>query len=59
MVGSSGVNAVLSEQFVLQGHIRLRLQTDAGTEDVRESTALLGEGVDDGGAGRGERCLWK
>lgn len=45
------------EQLVFQGHVRLRLKTDARTEDVGESTALLGQSVDDGGAWRGQRRL--
>lgn len=44
---------------MLQSHIGLGLQTDAGTEDVGQSTALLGEGIDDRGAGRREWCLRK
>lgn len=36
---------------MLQCHVRLRLQTDTSTEDVSESTPLLGKGIDD-------RCSW-
>ena len=35
---------------MLERHVRLRLQADTGTEDVGQRGALLGEGVDDGGA---------
>ena len=45
------------EELVLQSHIVLRLKTDAGTEDVSESSTLLGESVDNGGARWGERSL--
>lgn len=44
-------------QLVLQGHVRLGLEADASAEDVGQGGALLGQGVDDGGAGRRERCL--
>lgn len=46
-----------SVQLVLQGHVRLGLETDARPEDVGQRGALLGQGVDDGGAGRREWCL--
>lgn len=42
---------------MLKGHVRLRLETNAGTEDVGQASALLGKGVDHGGTGRGQRCL--
>lgn len=45
------------EQLVLQGHVALRLETDAGAEDVDQGGALLAEGVDDGGAGRRQGSL--
>lgn len=36
---------------MLQSHVRLRLKTDTGTEDVGQGTALLSKCVDD-------RCSW-
>jgi hypothetical protein len=42
---------------VLECHVGLRLETDAGTEDVGESIALLGQSVDDGRSGRCHGCL--
>jgi hypothetical protein len=45
------------EELVLKGHVRLGLETNAGTEDVGQGSALLGKGVDDGSAGRGQRSL--
>src|ERR1700709_841233 len=45
------------EQLVLQGHLRLGLETDAGTEDVDQSRTLLAQGVDDGGTRRGQGGL--
>lgn len=42
---------------MLQSHVRLGLETDAGTEDVGHGGALLGQRVDDGGAGGRERGL--
>lgn len=42
---------------MLQGHVGLGLQADARTEDVRQRRALLGQGVDDGRARRGQRSL--
>jgi hypothetical protein len=45
------------EQLVLKGHIVLWLETDTGTEDVGQASALLGEGVHDRCTGRGERSL--
>ena len=42
---------------MLQGHIVLRLKTDAGAEDVGESGALLGKSVDNRGTRRSERSL--
>ena len=51
-----GVGTAL-EELVLEGHIALGLEADAGAEDVGESGALLGEGVDDGRAGWRQRCL--
>lgn len=35
------------EKFVLQSHVVLRLETDAGTEDVDQRTSLLSKSVDD------------
>ena len=42
---------------MLEGHVRLGLEADAGAEDVGQGGALLGEGVDDGGAGGREGRL--
>ena len=44
----------LLEQLVFKCHVGFRLKTDACTEDVRESSTLFGEGVDNRGAGRRE-----
>ena len=46
------------EQLMLERHIRLGLETNAGSEDVGESAALLGEGIDDGCARRRQRGLY-
>ena len=45
------------EQLVLESHVRLGLKTDAGTEDVGQSSALLSQSIDDGSAGRGQGGL--
>jgi hypothetical protein len=45
------------EELVLQGHVVLRLKTDAGAEDVGESRALLGKSVDDRRTRRSKRSL--
>lgn len=45
------------EQLVLKGHLRLGLETNASTEDVDKSGALLAQGVDDRGTGRGQGSL--
>jgi hypothetical protein len=45
------------EELVLEGHVGLGLKTNAGAEDVGNSRALLGQGVDDRGAGRGQGSL--
>lgn len=37
---------------MLKRHVRLRLKTNAGAEDVGQSSALLGQSVDDGRARR-------
>jgi hypothetical protein len=42
---------------VLESHVRLWLQSDAGTEDVGERSTLLGQGVDDWSTRRSEGCL--
>lgn len=42
---------------MLKRHVRLRLETDTGTEDVGEGTTLLSEGVDDRCAVGHERGL--
>lgn len=42
---SARQNASL-EELVLQGHFRLRLETDARTEDIGQSVALLAQSVD-------------
>jgi hypothetical protein len=49
--------AVHLEELVLEGHVALGLQTDAGTEDVGQGSALLGKRVDDRSARRRERSL--
>lgn len=38
-------------------HVRFGLQTHAGTENVGQRAALLGEGVDDWCTRRRQRCL--
>jgi hypothetical protein len=45
------------EELVLEGHIILGLQTNAGTEDIRQGSALLGKSIDDRSARGCERCL--
>ena len=45
------------EELVLQRHIRLGLQANAGAEDVRERCTLFAEGIDDRSPGRGKRRL--
>lgn len=42
---------------MLKSHVVLRLETDAGAEDVGKSSALLGKSVDNGSAARSERSL--
>jgi len=42
---------------VLERHIRLGVQTNAGTEDVGDGSTLFGQGVNDRGTGRRQRCL--
>jgi hypothetical protein len=46
-----------SEQLVLQSHVVLWLEAEESTENVGESSTLLGESVDDRSAGWSERCL--
>lgn len=55
--GASTPSTDSSVELVLQGHVRLGLEADARAEDVGQGGALLGQGVDDGGAGRRERRL--
>ena len=45
------------KELVLQGHVVLRLKSDAGAEDVGESRTLLGKSIDNRGARRSERSL--
>lgn len=45
------------EQLVLESHVGLGLKTDAGTENVGQSSALLGKGVDNRGARRSQGGL--
>lgn len=40
---------------MLKRHVRLRFQSDAGAENVRQRPALLGQGIDDGRARGRER----
>lgn len=47
------------EELVLKRHVVLWLKTNAGAEDVGESGTLLGKGVDDWGARRCQRSLYK
>jgi hypothetical protein len=42
---------------VLESHVRLWLQSHAGTENVGERSTLLGQGVDDWSTRGSERCL--
>jgi len=42
---------------VLEGHLALRLEANAGTENVGQGCALLSEGVDDGSTRGGQRGL--
>lgn len=55
--GGSKKESVCLEQLVFKRHVGLGLKTDAGTEDVGESTTLLGKGIDDRSSGRNERSL--
>jgi hypothetical protein len=48
---------VLLEEFVLERHVRLGLKTNAGAEDVGESTTLLGQSVDNRSPWGGQGCL--
>jgi hypothetical protein len=50
--------SVCLEQLVLQSHVVLRLESDAGTEDVGEARTLLGESVDNGSALGHKRSLF-
>lgn len=45
------------EKLVLQSHVRLRLKTNAGAENVGQSGALLREGIDNGSARRRQGSL--
>lgn len=45
------------EELVLQGHLRLGLQTNAGAEDVGQSRALLSQSIHDWGTRRREGSL--
>lgn len=45
------------EELVLQSHLRVRLETNTGPEDVGQSRALLGESIDHRGAGGSQRSL--
>jgi hypothetical protein len=42
---------------VLQSHVVLRLEAEESTENVGESSTLLGESVDDRSASWSEGCL--
>lgn len=42
---------------MLKSHVRLRLETNAGTEDVGQGSALLSKSVDNGSARRRQRSL--
>lgn len=42
---------------MLKRHVRIGLQADTGTEDVRQCSALLGKCIDNGRAWRRERSL--
>lgn len=45
------------KELMLQSHVILGLQTNAGAEDVGQSTALLGKSVDDRSAWWSQRSL--
>jgi hypothetical protein len=47
----------LSEQLVLESHVRLWLKTNASTEDVGKRCALLSESIDNRSSRRGEGGL--
>jgi hypothetical protein len=51
------LQGLLLEELVLQGHLRVRLETNTGPEDVGQSGALLGESIDNRGARRSQRSL--
>lgn len=48
---------VFLKQLVLKRHIRLGLQTNTSTEDVRKSATLFGQSVDNGSTRRSQWCL--
>lgn len=45
------------EELVLESHIRLRLKTNASTEDIGQSRTLLRQSIDHRGARRSQRSL--
>lgn len=45
------------EELVLKSHIRLRLKTNASTEDIGQSRTLLRQSIDHRGARRSQRSL--
>ncbi len=45
------------EQFMLQSHIILWLETNAGLENVHQSTSLLSKSINDRSARGGQGCL--
>lgn len=45
------------EELVLQSHVRLGLKTNAGTEDVGQSSTLLGQSVDNWSSRWSQWCL--
>lgn len=42
---------------MLERHVRLRLKTNTSAENISQRGALLGQGIDHGCAGRGQRGL--
>lgn len=45
------------EELVFKSHIRLRLETNASTEDIGQSRTLLSQSIDHRSARRSQRSL--
>ena len=51
------IELCILKKLVFQSHVRLRLKTDTGTEDIGQGTSLLGKCVDNRCFRRSERSL--